>query len=115
MAGWELADQETRKKIKERGYIKDTPTLAVYHLNAAIASLAVTEIHNFVFPYKPIARYLSYDELKGQLLTLNVPRRDDCPVCSPDGGVIGLGDLEPLPDFEGKKVTHLPGGFDSQK
>jgi hypothetical protein len=115
MAGWELADEETRKKIKERGYIKDTPAPAVYHLDAAIASLAVAEIHNFVFPYKPVARYLSYDELKGQLLTLNGPRRDYCLVFSPDGGVIGLGDLESLSDFEGKKVTHLPGGLDPQK
>jgi hypothetical protein len=55
-----------------------------------------------------MARYLSYDELKGQLLTLNVPRRDDCPVFSPNGGVIGLGDLESLPDFEGGRSLIYP-------
>ena len=90
--------------------MKDTPAPAVYHLNATIASLAVAEIHNFVFPYKPIRKYLTYDGLKGELVSLQVPPSDDCPVCSPEGGVIGLGDLEPLPDYEGKKkaAIHLP-------
>ena len=105
LAGWELADKETRKKIRERGYVKDTPAPAVYHLNATIASLAVAEIHNFVFPYKPIRRFLSYDELKGELMSLQVPSKNSCPVCSPDGGVIALGDLEQLPDYEKKEKT----------
>jgi hypothetical protein len=103
LAGWELADEETKKAIRARGYIKDTPAPAVYHLNGVVASLAVAEVHNFVFPYKPIRRYLAYDELKGQLLSLSVPSRGDCPVCSPDGGILGLGDLLPLPDYCAKK------------
>ncbi len=98
LAGWELADEETQINLRERGYVKDTPAPAVYHLNGLIASLAVAEIHNLITPYKPIRRYLTYDELKSELLSLDVQPKDDCPVCSCEG-LIGLGDLEPLPDF----------------
>jgi molybdopterin-synthase adenylyltransferase len=100
LAGWELADEEMQRQLWERGYVKDTPAPAVYHLNGLIASLAVAEIHNLIIPYKPIRRYLAYDELKSELLSLDVQPKDDCPVCSGEGGLIGLGDLEPLPDFE---------------
>jgi hypothetical protein len=31
-----------------------------------------------------------------------------CPVCSPDHGVLGLGDLEPLPDYRHNGHLLLP-------
>jgi molybdopterin-synthase adenylyltransferase len=105
MAGWELADEELRTTLRNRGYIKDTPAPAVYHLNGVVASLAVAEIHNFIVSYKPIQRYLTYDELKGELVSLDVASGDNCPVCSAEGGYLGLGDLEPLPDYERKART----------
>jgi hypothetical protein len=115
LAGWELADEEIKKTIRARGYVQDTPAPAVYHLNGVISSLAVAEIHNFVFPYKPVRRYLAYDELKAELLPLNVSPRKDCPVCNSNGGVLGLGDLIPLPDYEKKnKAFPLPEKFDSE-
>jgi len=115
LAGWELADEEMQRQLRERGYVKDTPAPAVYHLNGLIASLAVAEIHNLIIPYKPIRRYLTYDELKSELLSLDVQSKDDCPVCSCEG-LIGLGDLEPLPDFE-KRREALPFAdlFDSEE
>jgi len=113
LAGWELAGEELRETLKERGYVKDTPAPAVYHLNGVISSLATAEIHNFIFPYKPIRRYLTYDELKGELLSLDVQPKDDCPICSAEGGVLGLGDLEPMPDYEEKgKKFPLPEEFE---
>jgi len=71
------------------------PAPAVYHLNAIVASLAVTEIHTLVSPYKPLRRYLTYDELKGELMTVDVPPTSGCLHCSPEG-LLGLGDLAPL-------------------
>ncbi len=105
MAGWELADEGLRTTLKETGYVKNTPAPAVYHLNGTVASLAVAEIHNFLFPYKPFRRYMTYDELKGELFPLEVQSKGDCPVCDADGGFLGLGDLEPFPDYETKERT----------
>ncbi len=105
VAGWELVDENLRNTLREKGYVKDTPAPAVYHLNGVVASLAVSEIHNFIFPYKPLRRYLTYDELKGELLSLDVQSKDDCIVCSAGEGFLGLGDLEPLPDYKGREKT----------
>jgi hypothetical protein len=113
MAGWELADEGLRNTLRERGYIKDTPAPAVYHLNGVIASLAAAEIHNFIFPYKPVKRYLAYDELMGELLSLEVGSDNHCSVCSVEGGYLGLGDLEPLPHYETKgRIVPSPDYFD---
>ncbi len=105
MAGWELADEGLRSVLRERGYVKDTPAPAVYHLNTVMAALAVAEIHNFVSSYKPVRRYLTYDELKGELLPLEVSNELRCPVCDNEEGYLGLGDLEPLPDYTGRTRT----------
>jgi hypothetical protein len=59
---------------------------------------------------------LTYDELKGELLSLDVQPKNNCPVCSVEGGFLGLGDLEPLPDYEGKeKVFPLPDQFETEE
>ena len=108
LAGWELADDGLRSALRERGYVKDTPAPAVYHLNGVVAALAVAEIHNFIFPYKPAHHYLTYDELKGELLPLQVSTEIRCTVCDPEEGYLGLGDLEPLPDYEAK-IKAMPG------
>jgi hypothetical protein len=99
LAGWELADKNLGNTLRERGYIKDTPAPAVYHLNGVVSSLAVSEIHNLIFPYKTLRRYLTYDELQGELLSLDVQSKGDCLVCSADNGILGLGDLEDFPDY----------------
>jgi molybdopterin/thiamine biosynthesis adenylyltransferase len=104
LAGWELADENLRAVLWQRGYIQDTPAPAVYHLNGVIASLAAAEIHNLIFPYKPVQKYLAYDELKAELISLDIHPKDDCPVCSAEG-LLGLGDLEPFPDYQDKTRT----------
>lgn len=115
LAGWELSDEGLRNTLRERGYIKDTPAPAVYHLNGVIAALAVAEIHNFVFPYKPIRRYLTYDELKGELMALEVATENRCTVCDAEEGYLGLGDLEALPDYEAKiRTMPRPDEFDAE-
>src|SRR5262249_38045959 len=81
--------------LLERGYIPDTPAPAVYHLNALVASLAVTEIHNLLWPYKPLRRYQVYRELKGEMMAIEIPKNESCPHCSPDG-TLGLGALAPI-------------------
>jgi len=98
-AGWELAPAFQRTDLLQRGYVQDTPAAAVRHLDGVVASLAAAEIHNLVHAFKPQHRYLVYDALRTELAPLQVPTSHDCPVCSPDTGVLGLGDLEPLPDY----------------
>lgn len=94
-AAQDLASPEERALLLGRGYLSGTPAPAVYHLNSVVASLAATEIHNLVWPYKPLRRYLIYQELAGELLTVDVPATEGCPFCSPTG-LLGLGDLAPL-------------------
>jgi hypothetical protein len=94
-ASWDLASPEERINLIQRGYLTGVPAPAVYHLNSMVASLAVTEIHNLIWPYKPLRRYLVYRELEGELMALEVPRRESCMHCGPEGP-LGLGDLAPL-------------------
>ena len=115
-AAHELASPEKREILRQRGYVQDTPAPAVYHLDGIIASLAVAEIHNLVHPYREPWRYLVYDDLKGEIMRLSVEPRESCPVCSSEG-ILGLGDLEPLPDYYGISSRELllpdAGGDDS--
>ena len=94
-AAHDLALPDERLLLQQRGYLPGTPAPAVYHLNAVIASLAATEIHNLIRPYKSPRSYLVYRELEGELMTVNVPATEGCPYCSPRG-LLGLGDLAPL-------------------
>lgn len=94
-AAQDLASPEERALLVDRGYLPGTPAPAVYHLNAVVASLAAAEIHNLVWPYKALRRYLIYQELAGEILTVDVPASERCPFCSPSG-LLGLGDLAPL-------------------
>lgn len=107
-AGWELASPAQRAVLRQRGYVADTPAPAVHHLDGLIAALATTEIHNMVHTFKPRQRYLVYDALKPELVPLLVTPNTTCPVCSPDNGVLGLGDLEPLPDYRRSAKVQLP-------
>jgi len=107
-AGWELASPAQRALLKQRGYVTDTPAPAVRHLDGLVAALAAAEIHNLVHAYKPQQRYLVYDALKSVLMPLNVTASETCPVCNPDHGVLGLGDLEPLPDYRRAVQVKLP-------
>ena len=107
-AGWELASPAQRALLKQRGYVSDTPAPAVRHLDGLVAALAAAEIHNLVHAYKPQQRYLVYDALKSALVPLQVTPGHNCPVCSPEHGVLGLGDLEPLPDYRRANQVKLP-------
>ena len=107
-AGWELASPAQRAILQQRGYVADTPAPAVHHLDGLIAALATAEIHNLVHAFKPQHRYLVYDALKTELTPLQVTPSTTCPVCSPDHGVLGLGDLEPLPDYRRSAQIQLP-------
>ena len=98
-AARELASPQEMEILRQRGYVSDTAAPAVYHLDGVIASVAAAEVHNLVHPYRSSRRYLVYDDLKGELMHLSVEGREGCPVCSPEG-VLGLGDLEALPDYE---------------
>jgi len=106
-AARELASPQERAILRQRGYVPDTPPPAVYHLDGVITSLAAAEVHNLAHPCREARRYLVYDDLKGELLPLKVQRQEGCPVCSPEG-VLGLGDLEPLPDYLGFHASALP-------
>ena len=98
-ASWEIAPTWQRKMLDKSGYVKDTPAPAVGHLDGLIAALAAAEIHNLIYPYKPLQRYLVYDALRSELVPLKVTHSEGCLVCDAKRGVFGLGDLEPLPDY----------------
>ncbi len=109
-AAWDMAGPEERTLLAARGYLEGTPAPAVYHLNAVVSSLAATEIHNLVWPYKPLRRYLVYRELEGELLPVAVPAQEACLHCSGEGRR-GLGDLVPVwrPTAMGNvSMTSLP-------
>ena len=111
LAGWELAPAAQREVLRQRGYVDGTPAPAVGHLDGVVAALAATEIHNLVHPFRPAGdgrthRYLVYDALRASLTPLQVTPSETCPVCSADEGVLGLGDLEPLPDY--RRQPSLP-------
>ncbi|MFC1855879.1 ThiF family adenylyltransferase [Thermodesulfobacteriota bacterium] len=111
LASWELASDFEKANLVSRGYIKDIHSPAVYHLNATIASLACSEIHNLIYPYKKLRKYIAYDALTSELMEIKVKSKKSCLVCSPKG-VYGLGDLEPLPDFTNNSLipSNLPLG-----
>jgi hypothetical protein len=94
-AAQDLARPDERTQLEVRGYLPGTPAPAVYHLNTVVASLAATEIHNLVWPFKPLHRYLIYRELPGELLPVDVQHSERCLYCGADG-LLGLGDLAPL-------------------
>lgn len=96
VAAYETATPDMRAQLKERGYITDVPSPAVYHLNAITASLAVSEFHNHLLQYKPRSEYLVYRSLQNDLQVIKVPPGNDCPHCG-ERGLRGLGDLAPLP------------------
>ena len=107
-AAMELAPATQRRIFRERGYVSDTPAPAVRHLDGLVAALATAEIHNLVHVFKPVQRYLVYDALRTELVPLQITPSTACPVCSPDLGVLGLGDLEPLPDWLRASQVELP-------
>ncbi|MBN2001747.1 MAG: ThiF family adenylyltransferase [Anaerolineae bacterium] len=108
LAGWELATPEQQALLQARGYVNNTPSPAVRHLDGLVTALAAAEIHNLVHPFKPAQRYLVYDALKTELTPLQMTATHTCPVCGAENGVLGLGDLEPLPDYTRAAQVKLP-------
>jgi len=115
-AAIELADAAEQRRWIQRGYITgaDVKAPAVIHLNGVVANLALAEIHNLVAPFKKFVSYFTYNQLRGELMPYTIERNQTCAVCS-DTGLLGLGDLEPIPDYErtmGKAldVSTVPNG-----
>jgi hypothetical protein len=100
-AAIELADATERRRWIQRGYIDgaDVKAPAVSHLNGVVANLALAEIHNLIAPFKTFVSYQTYNELRGELMPYTIERNPTCAICS-DTGLLGLGDLEPVPDYE---------------
>ena len=106
-AGWEVARSDERRQLAVRGYLADTPAPAVVHLNGVVASLAVAEIHNLIYPYKPLRRWLAYRQLESELLTIEVSPQPSCLHCSVEGR-LGLGDVAPLWRMASARAIEAP-------
>lgn len=93
-AYYELGPEENRREALNRGYIKDfnIPDPSVYHLNGLLANLALIEIHNLACGFMERQVEIQYDVEKRQILSVENPA-DSCAVCSPSGGIFGMGDL----------------------
>ena len=100
LAAWELASPDERARWVSRGYVQgaDEPAPAVRHLNGVTADLALGEIHNLFAPFKKFQSYVFYNQLASELLPVTIERNRSCALCG-DRGVLGLGDLEPVPDY----------------
>jgi molybdopterin/thiamine biosynthesis adenylyltransferase len=100
-AAIELASAVEQKRWIQRGYIDgaDVKAPAVSHLNGVVANLALAEIHNLIAPFKEFVSYLTYNQRRNELMPYTIERNRTCAICS-DTGLLGLGDLEPLPDYE---------------
>jgi molybdopterin/thiamine biosynthesis adenylyltransferase len=113
-AAIELADAAEQQRWITRGYINgaEVKAPAVGHLNGVVANLALAEIHNLIAPFKPFSGYLAYNQLRGELMAYTIERNTTCAVCS-DTALLGLGDLEPIPDLE--RTIGRPPGPDRQE
>jgi vancomycin resistance protein VanJ len=100
-AAIELADAVEQKRWIQRGYIDgaDVKAPAVSHLNGVVANLALAEIHNLIAPFKEFVSYLTYSQQRNELMPYTISRNQTCAICS-DTALLGLGDLEPLPNYE---------------
>lgn len=97
----ELMSPFERARQAARGYITgvDLPNPSVLFLNMTVASLGVCELLNLVAPFKPRDGYLYYDMLGAKLWKMQARRNPQCPVCSPDAGILGRGDAIALEDI----------------
>jgi hypothetical protein len=107
-AAIELANAIEQQRWIQRGYIEgaDVKAPAVHHLNGVVAHLTVGEIHNLLAPFKEFISYQTYNQLSGELMPLAIKRNPTCAICS-DTGLLGLGDLEPIPDYEKANKSRL--------
>jgi hypothetical protein len=106
-AAYELADPLDQQRWVHRGYMPGTDVKApsVSHLNGVVANLALAEIHNLFAPHKPFQGYLAYDQKRSELMPYTIHRNTECAICS-DSALLGLGDVEPIPDF--RLAQHQP-------
>ncbi|MCX6580012.1 MAG: ThiF family adenylyltransferase [Candidatus Aminicenantes bacterium] len=93
-AYYELGPNENRQEALTRGYIKDfnIPDPSVYHLNGLLGNLALIEIHNLACGFMDRRVEIQYDMEKRQILSVENSAKC-CAVCSPSGGIFGMGDL----------------------
>ncbi len=106
-AAEDLARPEERVLLREHGYVPGVPTPAIYHLNGAVASMAVAEIHNLIAPYRTPRPYQIYREIEGELLSVEVAQTEGCLHCGTDGR-LGLGGLVPPWRPKREPRQHLP-------
>ena len=108
-ASWELAPAIDQARWVERGYVRGAKVAApsVRHLNGVVADLALAEIHNLFSPYREPRTYVAYDGLRLEITSINIGRDPRCAICSPDG-VLAMGDLESLPEFNQRREFTFP-------
>jgi ThiF family len=102
-----LYDPPTRKQLIASGYIQDHPEVAspaVMPLNMLASLMALTELHNLMTGFHPLARSVAMDLLRPNRKTLrsdsdNFPEgpSTDCLSCAL---FLGTGDSEPLPGID---------------
>jgi molybdopterin/thiamine biosynthesis adenylyltransferase len=104
-AGQDLLPPHLKEREVRGGYVSgvEEPAPSVVSPNGTVASLAVTELINLVVGFKPIAHSIYYDVLRSKVEELRCQAVESCITCG-KGGIFALGDLEPFPDFEQKKV-----------
>ena len=108
-AAWELASPLDQARWVQRGYVRgaDVPAPSVRHLNGVVADLLLAELHNLFSPYRESRPYVVYDGLRCEVTPVSIGRDPRCAICS-EHGVLGLGDLEPLPTFNHPRPMALP-------
>jgi molybdopterin/thiamine biosynthesis adenylyltransferase len=83
IAAWELSTPNEQAEWVRRGYVEgaDVPSPAVRHLNGVTADLALAEIHNLFTGFKQFHNFVSYDQLKCELMPLTIERNKSCAFC----------------------------------
>lgn len=93
-----------RSALAREGYVIgfDDPTPSVISLNTTVASLAVTAaialFVNFTGGSPPSG--MRYDARTGTMFTTAARHDAGCDICSPENGVVGLGDLQRVSAYD---------------
>lgn len=99
-AAFQVSGGVLRYHALRQGYIKgeDIKEPAVRHLNGIVANMALLEIHNLVCGFKPQTEIITFMPLTGEVVVQRIEKNPNCFTCG-RGGLLGLGDIEPMPDY----------------
>lgn len=108
-AAQDLATPWERERQRTQGYIsgENVHAPAVIFLNQTLASMAVAQFAGLITGFKAVTRVIFYDLLRDTTLPTGAMGRMDC-VCCGEGRLLGLGDLEPFPDFGERDWSRVP-------